>query len=317
MTITEAITKQEQVLTKTVLRGYCKNPLQSTNLDTTTLYYLEKQGLSHYWVSRFPSGKRSHMGVYQKDRFVIEREETIDIKPNESAENVENNDKQTVDFIKELSTQKEGSLPRSEESEQGLSIEAKELKWDTIYKANLVRNNSGENLCEPIKAYYIQRKPKASPYYNELTCHFYEDVQLKKARGCYSLSSFDEFVEVGPVPVQEISKVKSTKIKEISFVEDEKVVNNLPSEVIKETIQISENTATKQLEDAQVPVLEHLTIEQQMVSNEVQSEAPINNALSYVELDEQTEVAVNKAFAEVKKEKKKEKKDIQMSLFDF
>lgn len=316
MTITEVTTsKQEQGLTKTVLRGYCKNPLQSTNLDTTTLYYLEKQGLSHYWVSRFPSGKRSHMGVYQKDRFVIEREETIVLKPNESKDNVENNDKQTVDFINELSI--EGSLPKSDDLVRCVSFDEKELKWGTIYKANLVRDNSGKNLCEPFKTYYIQRKSKGSPYYNEHTCHFYEDEQLQKARGCYSLSSFSDFVEVGPVPVQEISKVKSTKIKEISPAEDEKTVNILPSEVIEETIQIPENTATKQFEDAPVPVLEHLTNEQQLESNEVQAEAPINTDLSYVELDERADVVENKAFAEVKKEMKKEEKDIQMSLFDF
>lgn len=330
MTIAEALkTTQQQEVTKTVLRGFCKNPAQSTNLDTTTLYYLESHGMGHYWVSRFPNAKRSHMGVYQKERFKIEREETIIVKPNEPTDNVVSNHDQTAVFLKEVTSNEKKSLPNDANSTQNVSIETKDLKWGTIYKANLVRDNKGRDLCKPYETYYIERKPKNSPYYNDKSCNFYEDEQFKKLRGCYALTCFEDFAEIGPVAVQQEKKTvakaeKSKKIKEVLPAAEQPVVNiNLPVEAIEEPTAIIEETVCEDMlvsVGMDVPVNDIVNIEEQIKSDEVPPE-PEATVITEETKDEPTLhkeiISDNANVNEVEEAKDEIKKDKQISLFDF
>ncbi|MGE7983747.1 hypothetical protein [Solibacillus sp. NPDC093137] len=68
-----------KTITKTVLRAFCIKNDSSSNLDEKTLYYMEPHNKTHYFVSKFPSAKTSHMGVYSADRFKVVREEVVEV----------------------------------------------------------------------------------------------------------------------------------------------------------------------------------------------------------------------------------------------
>lgn len=325
MTIAEAITptQGQQVTKKKVLRGYCINPAISTNLDTTTLYYLEPQGLSHYWVSRFPNAKRSHMGVYQKKRFKVEREETVIVKPNEPTNNDENKDGQTADFLNEVTSSKKDSLPKGEDSKPIASSEVNDLKWDTIYKANLVRENKGESLSEPYETFYIQRKPKNSPYYNDSSCYFYDDEQLKKGKGCYALTCFADFVEIGPVPVPVNEKKSVTKVNpnETKPAAEEKVdIENPLALETKEPVESVSAAKTEKMNEVSVPPVDADVINKEPSDlNEVQPQAPVIKEVPKVEPTSEETVTADKSQNKKQKKVKKAKDfdELQLNLFEL
>lgn len=68
-----------KTITKTVLRAFCIKNDSSSNLDEKTLYYMEPHNRTHYFVSKFPSARTSHMGVYSAERFKVVREEVVEV----------------------------------------------------------------------------------------------------------------------------------------------------------------------------------------------------------------------------------------------
>ena len=68
-----------KTIKKNVLRAFCIKTDLSLNLEDNTLYYLEPHSNSHCYVSRFPSARTSHMGVYKADRFKVIREEVVEV----------------------------------------------------------------------------------------------------------------------------------------------------------------------------------------------------------------------------------------------
>ncbi|MBD8523895.1 hypothetical protein [Lysinibacillus fusiformis] len=241
--------------TKKVLRGYCIKPIHSVNLDKETLYYLEPHGLGCYFVSRFPSGKRSHMGVYQKDRFHIIREEVVTIL---------NTDENISKRESEIEINADVKEKKKESVEKNLKRVAKEkyLVWDdlkcgVIYKADLVYDPNGNTLPGPVQQYYVLKIAKGQPYYNELSCNYYEDIELSILKGGCSVKRFENFLEVGPAPLtkkttgnkQTLSngKVKKHENKSVNInvLVDNNVVNSagpVTNKPVIEELKVLENT---------------------------------------------------------------------------
>ncbi|MEV6688817.1 MULTISPECIES: hypothetical protein [Bacillati] len=183
--------------TKKVLRGYCIKPIHSVNLDKETLYYLEPHGIGCYFVSRFPSGKRSHMGVYQKERFHVIRAEVVTISNTDG--NISKRESEIAINADVKETKKEHVNLKRVAKEKYLVWD--DLKCDVIYNANLVYDPNGNTLPGPVQQYYVRKMSKGEPYYNELSCSYYEDRELSILKGGGSIKRFENFVEVGPAPV--------------------------------------------------------------------------------------------------------------------
>lgn len=66
---------------KTVLLVEAKTVVNSVNLEVGKTYYAEVCGKAHYYISLFPSGKLSHMGVYQKAYFKVISDEIVTYEP--------------------------------------------------------------------------------------------------------------------------------------------------------------------------------------------------------------------------------------------
>lgn len=193
--------------TKKVLRGYCIKPIHSVNLDKETLYYLEPHGTGSYFVSRFPSAKRSQMGVYQKGRFSIIREETVKI----SNTNEENKIKDQTEIAINKDVKSKDTVKNPEILAKGNCILQEDLISGVIYKADLVYDPKGNTLPEPVQSYYVLKISKGEPYYNEHSCYYYEDLELSNLKGGCSVKRFENFVEVGAAPVsKKTSRKKQT-----------------------------------------------------------------------------------------------------------
>lgn len=185
--------------TKKVLRGYCIKPIHSVNLDKETLYYLEPHGLGSYFVSRFPSGKRSHMGVYQKERFSVIREEVVTILNMNEGNNSKCKSERAINT--EVDIEEKESVESLQKATKENYLVWDELKCGVTYKADLVYDSKGNTLPGPVQQYYVRKISKGEPYYNELSCSYYEDRELSILKGGGSVKRFVNFLEVGPAPV--------------------------------------------------------------------------------------------------------------------
>lgn len=183
--------------TKKVLRGYCIKPIHSVNLDKETLYYLEPHGLGSYFVSRFPSGKRSHMGVYQKERFRVIREEVVTIS--NTNEGTNSKCESVIAINTEVDIEKKESVESLQITDKENYLVWDDLKCGVTYKADLVYDSNGNTLPGPVQQYYVRKISKGEPYYNELSCNYYEDLELSILKGGGSVKRFENFIEVGPV----------------------------------------------------------------------------------------------------------------------